>query len=110
MRTNIDFARDYPHLIMKLTQLIAQCDASCLKSLSRMSVHEFVAILNFYCKNNDHLIVSKALMMTLFAKAQDGVADFNELQLTIIKKGIETLFQSERAKYDGDDDFASKVF
>lgn len=109
MSTDQTFVAEHLPLIHKLTQLIASCDATCLKALPRMSIHEFVTIVNFYCHNPD-VLVSKALMMSVFAKVQDSAQEFNELQLVILRTGIEKLFQAERAKFSDDSDFESKLF
>lgn len=58
--------------------MIAFCDASCLKALSKMAVPEFVTMVVFYCDNQD-VLVSNALMMALFSKVQDSCPEFNEL-------------------------------
>lgn len=76
-----------------------------------MSVPEFVTMVAFYC-DNPNVVVSKALLMALFAKIQDSCPEFNELQLVMLKTSIEKYFTNERQNYKElkDEEFLEKAF
>jgi len=55
--------------------------------MPKMSIYEFVSVATFYMQN-PQIHVSKALMLSFYAKIADCATDFNELQLILLKEGI----------------------
>jgi hypothetical protein len=56
-----------------------------------MTAHEFVSVAAFYMQNTV-IQMSKPLMLGFFAKISDCVAEFNELQLIMLKQSIQFFF------------------
>jgi hypothetical protein len=80
--------------------LVQQLNPFVIRNIERMSIHEFVTVSRFYLSQM-HVpgICSKALATSLFAKIDDSITEFNELQLMLFKTAIEKTFVAEQSKY-----------